>query len=62
MTITTAILLNTIIALGLFAALAFVMSVGHRAAGSENRGSGHWTEPLELELVRRTGDELEPAA
>ena len=59
MTITTFIILNGIIALGLLAGLALVMFVGHRAAGSEREGAGHWTEPLELELVRATGQEPE---
>ena len=62
MTITTIIILNGIIALGLLTALALVMYAGHRAAGSVKTGTGHWTEPLEPELVRATGDELERAA
>jgi hypothetical protein len=59
MTITTLIILNGIIALGLLTALALVMYAGHRAAGSESAGTGDWTEPLEPELVRATGDEPE---
>ena len=64
MTITTITILNGIIALGLLAGLALVMSVAHRAAGSDSEGKGHWTEPLELEHVRVLDEkpELERAA
>lgn len=35
MTTTTALILNSILAVGLLAALGYVMSVGHRHAGSK---------------------------
>jgi len=59
MTITTILILNGIVALGLLAALALLMYAGHWAAGSDRVGTGHWTEPLEPKLVRATGDEPE---
>jgi len=64
MTITTLIILNGSVALGLLAGLALVMSAAHRAAGSARAGTGHWSEPLELELEQaaREEPELERAA
>jgi hypothetical protein len=59
MTITTFTILNAILALGLLAALALVMSAGHRVAGSGRSGTGHWSDPLELELVHPVADEPE---
>ena len=53
MTTSTAIILNGIIAVGLLAAVAFVMYVGHRFAGS-NTARVHWSGPLELKHVRAT--------
>jgi len=63
MTITTIAILNGALVLGLLAALAAVMSAAHRAAGS-GRSGGHWSGPLELDLVRpATGKtELDRAA
>lgn len=59
MTNTALILVNGFAAVGLLAALALVMLTGHRSAGSESAGSGHWSQPLELELVRPERDETE---
>jgi hypothetical protein len=62
MTITTILILNGVLALGLLAGLAVVMLAGHRVAGSEHEGSGHWTEPLRLDDSRRVESDLERAA
>jgi hypothetical protein len=52
---TTALLIvNGLLVLGLFGALALVMSVGHRAAGARRSAR---REPLEP--VRRPGEERE---
>lgn len=56
---TTLIILNSIAAAGLLVSLGLVMLTGHRAASSESTGSGHWTAPLEPELVRVDRDESE---
>jgi hypothetical protein len=58
----TIIILNGALALGFLASLAAVMLAGHRAAGSEQAGSGHWAEPLQLEGSRRVESDLERAA
>ncbi|HEY6835077.1 MAG TPA: hypothetical protein VI142_01275 [Gaiellaceae bacterium] len=58
MTLTTIIILNGALVLGLLAALAAVMSAAHGAAGSGRTGS-HWSEPLELDLVRPASAETE---
>jgi hypothetical protein len=64
MTITTFTILNGIAALVLLAGLGLVMYGAHRTAGSEELGTGHWTEPLPLEPVLDENDqpELERAA
>jgi hypothetical protein len=59
MTITTLTILNGIVALALLAGLALVMFGGHRAAGSERAGTGHWSDPLELEPALDESDEPE---
>jgi hypothetical protein len=56
MTTTTLIILNGFAAVGLLVALALVMLTGHRTAGSDGAGAGHWTQPLEPELVRAERD------
>lgn len=63
MTTTTLIIVNGILVLGLFAALALVMSVGHRAAGTRRSGR-HWSDPFELEPLGEPVEarELERAA
>jgi hypothetical protein len=62
MTITTFTILNGVLALGLLAGVAVVMLAGHRAAGSERAGSGHWTEPLRFDDSPLVESELERAA
>jgi hypothetical protein len=57
MTTTTLIILNGFAAVGLLVGLALVMLTGHRTAGSEGAGAGHWSQPLELELVRDDRDQ-----
>lgn len=61
MTTSTAIILNGVIAVGLLAALAYVMHLGHRLAGSTERRA-HWSTPLELQHVRAADPDLERAA
>jgi hypothetical protein len=58
MATTTLIIVNGMLALGLFAAIALVMSVAHRAAGARRFGR-HWSDPLELEPVGKAREEIE---
>ena len=62
MNTTTLIILNGMLVLGLLAALGLVMSVAHRAAGSDRAGGGHWTDPLRIDDSRRVESDLERAA
>ncbi len=48
----TILIINAVVAIGLLTALAMIMALGHRAAGSKSRRSARWSKPLELELVR----------
>ena len=59
MTNTALILVNGFAAVGLLTALALVMLTGHRSAGSESAGAGHWSQPLEPKFVSTERDETE---
>ncbi len=59
MTTTTVLILNGVLDVGLLIALALVMRLGHRAAGSSAR-TGHTFGRVELE--RETSPDLERAA
>jgi len=61
MTTTTLIILNGFAAVGVLVALALVMLAGHRTAGSDGAGAGHWSEPLEPELVLAKRDKSDLA-
>jgi hypothetical protein len=54
MTTTTALILNGILAVGLLAALAYVMSLGHGLAGARNRPVTARPAPIAPERVERT--------
>jgi len=58
MTTTTIIILNGLLVAGLFAALALVMSVGHRAA-DHRRYARRLSEPFELGPVGEAHEERE---
>jgi hypothetical protein len=53
MTTTTALILNGIVAVGLLAALAYVMSVGHGLAGARARPAANRRTPVEPERLER---------
>jgi hypothetical protein len=63
MTTTTALILNGVLIAGLLIALALVLRLGHRAAGSSARPPHAFGRP-ELERVRtaETSSDLERAA
>lgn len=61
MTTTTLIILNGLAAVGLLVGVALAMLTGHRHAGSEDASSGHWSRPLEPELVHAERDESDLA-
>lgn len=63
MTTTTVLILNGVLVVGLLIALALVMRLGHRAAGSSPRPA-HSFGPVELEGVRapEASSDLERAA
>jgi hypothetical protein len=54
MTTTTAIILNGILAVGLLAALGYVMSTGHRLAAARAKRTANRPAPIELARVERT--------
>ena len=59
----TILILNAALAVGLLAALALVMAVAHRVAGSDDGGGGRRTGPLRgLDESRRVESDLERAA
>jgi hypothetical protein len=59
----TVILLNGILAVGLLAALALVMYLGHHVAGSpETAAAASLPRPLEPDLLPAEDPELERAA
>jgi hypothetical protein len=63
MNTTTVILLNGILAVGLLAALALVMHLGHRVAGlPESAAAARWPNPLEPDLLPAADPQLERAA
>jgi hypothetical protein len=53
MTTTTALILNGILALGLLAALGYVMSTGHRLAAAKAKRAADRPSPIEVERARR---------
>lgn len=54
MTTNTALILNGIFAVGLLAALGYVMYLGHGIAGARARRAASWPAPIERERVERT--------
>jgi hypothetical protein len=63
MNTTTVILLNGILAVGLLAALALVMYLGHHVAGlRESAAAPLLPRPLESDRLRAVDPELERAA
>lgn len=61
MTTTTALLINSVLIVGLLSVLALVMRFGHGAAGFAARPESALGR-LELECVAETGPDLERAA
>jgi hypothetical protein len=57
MSTSTILIINAVVAIGLLTALALVMAIGHRAAGSKSARGARWSRPLELDLVRDKPDE-----
>jgi hypothetical protein len=63
MTTTTALILNSVLIAGLLIAVAFVMHVGHRVAGSSARPAHAFGRPeLERVATAETSPELDLAA
>ena len=60
MNMTTIIVLNTIVAIGLLTALAMVMHLGHRVAGAKPADAAPRSRPREL--ARTARPDLERAA
>jgi hypothetical protein len=54
MTTNTALILNGILAVGLLAALGYVMYLGHGIAGARTRRVAYRPAPIERERVERT--------
>jgi hypothetical protein len=54
MTTNTALILNGILAVGLLAALGYVMYLGHAIAGSKARRAADRLAPVERERAERT--------
>jgi hypothetical protein len=54
MTTSTALILNSILAVGLLAALGYVMSTGHRLAASKAKRTAERPSPIELKRAERT--------
>jgi hypothetical protein len=52
MSTSTILIINAVVAVGLLTALAMIMAIGHRAAGSKSPRVARWSKPCELELVR----------
>lgn len=54
MTTNTALIVNGILAVGLLAALGYVMYLGHGIAGARARRAAYRLAPIERERVERT--------